>query len=200
MNFVAHAVVAANEGRPAYVFGAMVPDLRAFTRGETLTPPLADQHHVDAGIRSHHRVDSAFHADLRFKAWMAEVSEQMGNTRAARAAAHVAVELAMDGQLLDAQRAGPFYDALAWASDTLSGPWSALVERLAGDELVDAYRTPEGVARRTVGAISRRPRLSRLELDVDALTTAIANTGASIASGLDDVLRSAGAQDDRQHQ
>jgi hypothetical protein len=201
MNFVAHSVVAATEGgSDAYAFGAMVPDLRAFVAGADLVPPPADREDVDAGVRSHHRVDSAFHADAQFKAWVATVSEELGNGRAARAAAHVAVELAIDGQLLDARRAGAFYDALAWARDALSGSWLTVVDRLASDELVAAYGSPDGVARRTVGAISRRPRLSRLALDAGALSVAIANVGPAIAGGLDAVLRSAGAQDDRQHQ
>lgn len=212
MNFVAHAVVADAEGDAwfepsergagAYAFGAMVPDLRAFAAGIQLTPPEVDRGRVEAGIRSHHRVDSAFHRDARFKAWMAEVSEELGNGRAARAAAHVAVELAIDGQLLDAGRAAAFYDALSWAGDALTGPWHAMVDRLASDELVGAYSTAEGVARRTVGAIGRRARLSRLELDAGALATAIANVAPTIANGLDAVLvsLSAGPEDDREHQ
>ena len=213
MNFVAHAVVAAAEGdrgpeRPSeretwpYAFGAMVPDLRAFASGQQITPPDADRGRVEAGIRSHHRVDSAFHGHPRFKAWMAAVSEELGNGRAARAAAHVAVELAIDGQLLDTGRATAFYDALLWAGDALTGPWHSMVDRLASDELVGAYSTPEGVARRTVGAIGRRERLSRLELDAGALATAIANVAPTIANELDAVLvlLSAGPEDDREHE
>lgn len=197
MNFVAHAVVAATEGDSAYAFGAMVPDLRAFVAGSELLAPTKHRADVDAGIRSHHRVDSAFHADGQFKAWMARVSNELGNTRAGRAAAHVAVELAIDGQLLVAGRAQSFYDALEWAGGALDGRWLTLVEHLATDELVGAYSTADGVARRTVGAISRRPRLGRLELDAAALAVAIGNIGPLIAAGLDDVLRSAGGNDDR---
>ncbi|MEA3019021.1 MAG: hypothetical protein QOI47_545 [Actinomycetota bacterium] len=193
VNFVAHAVVAAREGgRPPYAFGAMVPDLRAFTdRAEIVAPPV-DAGDVEAGERSHHRIDSAFHANGQFRSWTAVIAIELGNERAARAAAHVAVELTIDGVLLDTERAGAFYDALAWADASLDGPWHALVSRLRSDDLVRAYCTPEGVARRTVGAIGRRPRLRRHALDEGALAVAVGHVRPRIAAELDELLAALG--------
>lgn len=181
MNFVAHAVVA---GEPApYAFGAMVPDLLKLVRGAPLGVESDD---VTAGVRSHHEVDGAFHEHPTFKRWMRVVREELGGTRIAYAAAHVGVELAMDGVLLERGATVAFDGAMTWARAELDGPWRELAER--APEVVDAYRTPAGVARRTAGAISRRPRLSRLALDEHDLARAIDVVLPDIESGLDDVL------------
>lgn len=181
MNFIAHAVVA---GAPApFAFGAMVPDLTKLVRGAPLGITSDD---VDAGVRSHHAVDSAFHDHPTFKAWMRIVRDEMGGTRIAYAAAHVGVELAMDGVLLERAQTAAFDGAMAWAEVALVGPWREIAQR--APEVVDAYRTPAGVARRTAGAISRRPRLSRLALDERDLARAIAVVVPDIESGLDALL------------
>lgn len=181
MNFVAHAVVA---GEPApFAFGAMVPDLLKLVRG---APLGIDSDHVAAGMRAHHAVDGAFHDHLTFKRWMRVVRDELGGTRIAYAAAHVGVELAMDGVLLERGMTIAFDGAIDWARGELDGPWRELVER--APEVVDAYRTPAGVARRTAGAISRRPRLSRLVLDERDLARAIEVVLPAIESDLDALL------------
>lgn len=181
MNFVAHAVVA---GEPApFAFGAMVPDLLELVRGAPLGIESDD---VAAGVRSHHAVDGAFHDHPAFKRWMRVVRDELGGTRIAYAAAHVGVELAMDGVLLERQATTAFDGAMQWACDELDGPWRELAER--APELVDAYRTPGGVARRTAGAISRRPRLSRLVLDERDLARAVGIVLPDIEAGLDALL------------
>jgi hypothetical protein len=185
LNFIAHAVVAG--GSEPYAFGAMVPDLSKLAGGA----PLGIEHEdVDAGVRSHHAVDAAFHDHARFKAWMRVVRDELGGTRIAYAAAHVGVELAMDGVLLERGLTDAFDGAMRWARTELDGPWRALAQR--APEVVDAYRTPDGVARRTLGAISRRPRLGRLALDERELSRAIAVVRPDIESELDDLLRSLG--------
>jgi hypothetical protein len=180
VNFIAHAVVA---GSPApFAFGAMVPDLHKLVGGA----PLAPHVDVDAGIRSHHAVDATFHDHPTFLAWQRVVRAELGGTRIGFAAAHVAVELMMDGVLLDRGRTGAFDDAMGWVHAELDGPWRELAER--APEVVDAYRTPDGVARRTIGAISRRPRLSKLVIDRDELAGAVAVVLPAIESGLDALL------------
>lgn len=184
MNFVAHAVVA---GDPApFAFGAMVPDLLKLVG----VPLGVESAEVEAGVRSHHAVDARFHDHLMFKAWMRAVRDELGGTRIAYAAAHVGVELAMDGVLLEWARTSAFDDAMSWARQELTGPWRELAQR--APELVDAYRSPGGVARRTMGAISRRPRLSRLALDEHDLAHAIAIVRPAIEADLDGVLYDCG--------
>jgi hypothetical protein len=185
VNFIAHAVVA---GSPApFAFGAMVPDLVKLVGGAPLDVDSSD---LDAGIRSHHVVDAAFHDHPTFLVWQRVVRAELGGTRIGFAAAHVAVELMMDGVLLARARTAPFDDAIGWAHAELRGPWRELAER--APEVVDAYRTPDGVARRTIGAISRRPRLSKLVIDRDELARAVAVVLPAIEAGLDGVLADLG--------
>lgn len=180
MNFVGHAVVAGWErSDPAFAFGAMVPDLRRFAGGEPLDATSRPAT-VSAGIDSHHRVDAAFHASPQFRAWTASVLERMPQPdRGARAAAHVAVELAIDGALL-AGGATAYDEALRWAASSVSGPWEDVVAHLRRGAVVDAYRTPAGIAARVVSVMGRRPRLRRLAVDAGDLAVAIAAIAPTI--------------------
>ena len=186
MNFVAHAVVAGRErDLPAFAFGAMVPDLRRMARA-----PL-ELAHVDvaAGVAAHHRADAAFHASPRFKRWMADVVAAMpADTRGARAAAHVAVELAIDGRLLAAEAVAAYRHAVDWAGDAVVGPWATLVDHLRGGDLLDAYATPDGIAGRVVGIMRRRPRLVAIVPDAAELAIGVDAVLPSIERELDAVL------------
>jgi hypothetical protein len=174
VNFVAHAVVAHRE-RPeaAYAFGAMVPDLLRLVRRAPLEPSRSAAA-VTAGIAAHHRADAAFHDHPTFKAWMATLVEHMPEPdRGARAAAHVAVELLLDGVLLGQGEAGAYGDALAWAGDALDGTWGELVARMRVGDIVVAYGSADGVAERVAGIMQRRPRLARLGVTAGPLAEAV---------------------------
>jgi len=189
VNFVAHAVVAHRE-RPeaAYAFGAMVPDLLRLTR----RAPLEPSRHADvvtAGIAAHHRADAAFHDHPTFKAWMATLVDAMPEPdRGARAAAHVAVELLLDGVLLDHDAAGAYDDALAWATDCIDGTWGELVARMRVGDIVAAYATPEGVAERVAGIMSRRPRLARLGVTPGPLADAVRAVEPAVRAGAETLV------------
>ena len=189
MNFVGHAVVAWRErAEPAYAFGAMVPDLRRFARREDPLP-TRDAGALAAGVLSHHRADAAFHDHKLFRSWMADVVAAMpAPDRGARAAAHVAVELAIDGLLLDGGEAAAYGDALDWARPSFDGAWHELVTRMDTGEIIEAYRTADGIAARVVGVMNRRPRLARLAVDRHALTTAVASVIPKIEGWLPDLL------------
>jgi len=178
VNFVGHAVVAgAERGSDAYAFGAMVPDLRRFAAGEPL--PMTDAA-VDAGITSHHRVDAAFHDHELFRAWTAELVASMPVAdRGARAAAHVAVELAIDGVLLRGDAAA-YEGALRWAAATVDGAWADVVARMRLGAIVDAYGTADGVADRVVSVMERRPRLRPIAPRRGDLAVAVAAVLPSI--------------------
>lgn len=178
MNFVGHAVVAGRErAGGAYAFGAMVPDLRRFARGEPLA--VVDDE-VDGGIASHHRVDAAFHDHALFRGWMRELVAAMPVAdRGARAAAHVAVELAIDGVLLRTDAAA-YDDALGWAGAVLDGPWGEVVARMRAGAVVEAYATATGVADRVVAVMERRPRLRPIAPRRDDLAVAVATVLPSI--------------------
>lgn len=171
MNFVGHAVVAGRQvPLDAYAFGAMVPDLRRIARG---TPLDLDDPAVDAGMASHHVVDAAFHDHPWFRRSMAALVAAMPVAdRGARAAAHVAVELAIDGVLL--RRGAPAYDAaLRWAAASLDGPWREVAERMGAGAVVGAYASSEGIADRVVSVMERRPRLRPIAPARDDLAVAV---------------------------
>jgi hypothetical protein len=186
VNFVGHAVVAAREvDDPAFAFGAMVPDHARFAR----RAPLDAGDVVAAGIASHHRADAAFHDSVRFRTWMAAVAGAMPTVdRGARAAAHVAVELAIDGALLRAGAGGAYDAALAWGSGELDGAWLEVVDRMRTGEIVAAYASAEGIAGRVVAVLGRRPRLARLAVDAGDLARALESVEADICDALDRLL------------
>lgn len=186
MNFVGHAVVAGRErSEPAYAFGAMVPDLQRMAR-----EPLVEVHDdIAAGIAAHHRADAAFHESPTFKAWMSTVVDAMAeHGRGARAAAHVAVELAIDGHLLTNGDAAAYDEAMRWAGDELDGRWGLLVDRMRAGEVVDAYATADGIATRVVAVMVRRPRLLPITPDVSDLAAGVSAVLPAIRAGAEDVL------------
>jgi hypothetical protein len=193
VNFVGHAVVAWRErAEPAFAFGAMVPDLRRFA-DRAVPAPTRDLGALVAGVDSHHRVDAAFHDHELFRAWTAAVLAAMPSPdRGARAAAHVAVELAIDGLLLARDGAGAYAVSLDWAAASFDGPWLATVVRMRTGEIVEAYGSAEGIAARVVGVMDRRPRLRRLAVDEAALVAAVAGVTPTIESSLDRLLRDLG--------
>jgi hypothetical protein len=144
---------------------------------------------VAAGVESHHRADAAFHDSAMFKAWMRTVVAAMSaQDRGARAAAHVAVELAIDGHLLATDATNPYDDALTWAAGALDGSWSVLVERMRAGDVVDAYRTADGIASRVVGVMRRRPRLAPITPAVPDLARGVVVVLPAIVEGLDELL------------
>jgi acyl carrier protein phosphodiesterase len=189
VNFVAHAVVAHRErAEPAYAFGAMVPDLLRLAR----RAPLEPTRHGDvviAGVAAHHRADAVFHDHPTFKAWMATLVDNMpAADRGARAAAHVAVELLVDGVLLDRGDAAAYDHALAWAGDNLDGTWAELVARMRIGDIVVAYRSPDGVAERVAGIMQRRPRLARLGVTAAPLAHAVRAVEPAVRDGIETLV------------
>jgi hypothetical protein len=187
VNFVAHAVVAGRQvaGEPAFAFGATVPDLHRLAGVSLdLDDPL-----LHAGVAAHHRADAAFHESPAFHRWMGDVVEAMERPgRGTRAAAHVAVELAIDGHLLATGTAAAYDDALAWASGAVGGRWAVLVERLRAGAVVDAYASANGIAERVVAIMLRRPRLAPITPDAGDLAAGLASVIPAIATGTDAVL------------
>jgi len=189
VNFVAHAVVAHRErADPAFAFGAMVPDLSRLTRRAPLEP-ARDAHVVTAGVAAHHRADAAFHDHPTFKAWMATLVDNMPEPdRGARAAAHVAVELLIDGVLLERGAAGAYDDALTWGGGALDGPWGELITRMQVGDLVTAYRSPDGIAERVAGILQRRPRLARLGVTAGPLADAVRAVEPAVRAGAETLV------------
>ena len=173
MNFFGHAAAAVQvDDAPAFVLGAMAPDLLplcgAIAERET-SPKVA------AGRAHHLAVDAQFHANPAFTAlqvWASGAMVRAGLPRgAARGAAHVGIELFLDGALAAETRAREAYarslaDAdttgtpFVWRDDQSRARWQMLIGRLRGGAIPDLYRDPDFVADRLIGALGRRPRLA----------------------------------------
>jgi hypothetical protein len=173
VNFFGHAAAAVQvDDDPAFVLGAMAPDLLPLCGAvaERETSPK-----VAAGRAHHLSVDARFHVNPAFTAlqgWASRALVRAGLQRGgARGAAHVGIELFLDGALAAETRAREAYARSLADADTTGTPfvwrdersgdrWRTLVERLRGGAIPDLYRDPDFVADRLIGALSRRPRLA----------------------------------------
>jgi hypothetical protein len=182
VNFFGHAAAARQvDDDPAFLLGAMAPDLLPLcgaVAGAETSPKVA------AGQAHHIAIDAAFHATPAFttlQAWAARALIGSGVARGgARGAAHVGIELFLDGVLAEDARARAAYtrslvDADAsrapfvWCDEPSRLRWRALVVRLRRGTIPDAYRDPGFVAARLIGALARRPRLALTDRDAIVL-------------------------------
>jgi hypothetical protein len=171
VNFFGHAVLAAGDHEdPAFVWGAMLPDFASLSgvRPEVVDPTVA------AGVAHHHRADAAFHAAAPFQRLLADgvrsLRESAVSRGSARGAAHVGIELFLDGILVDERRRGTFLraldlgarraDALRFADGAAAERWWRVQARLRENDPLDGYRRAGFVCDRVIGALARRPRLA----------------------------------------
>jgi hypothetical protein len=201
MNFFGHAVAAAwREPSPTFALGAMLPDWVGMCGARLIAAPAAGS--LADGIAFHHATDQAFHALPGFRALEQRAIAALGAAGLprgpARGAAHVAVELLLDGVLVEREpAAGPLYLAAldaAPAHGAVHGDdprMATLVARLGGQGLPLAYRDPSQVARRTAFALARRPRLAldddgqrRLADELPALAAAVESAATELMADL----------------
>lgn len=168
MNFFGHAVVASwTDREPAFVFGAMLPDFQTMLRTQS---ELSRSPRVAEGVAHHHRTDADFHARAAF---IELVATGVGELRragvargAARAAAHIGVELLLDRELSrDSDAAAAYLRALAHAPElaepTLEGTrLCALTSALLARGVSDEHTTGASIASRIAHALRGRPRLA----------------------------------------
>lgn len=182
MNFFGHATVARQiDDDPAFLLGAMAPDLLAMCGAEA-GPATSER--VAAGQAHHLAVDAAFHASPAFislQSWSVGTLVAAGLRRGpARGAAHVAVELFLDGALAHDQLAHAAYrrtlatalqmpDPFQWRDTAARACWRQMVLRLHSAAIPHRYRDPAFVAQRLVHALARRPRLALNEAESSIL-------------------------------
>jgi hypothetical protein len=184
VNFFGHAAAARGvDDAPAFVLGAMAPDLLPLggAVADAVTSPK-----VAAGQAHHLSVDARFHSNPAFTALQAATARAFihdGLPRgAARGAAHVGIELFLDGALGGEPRARDAYarslaDAetkdtpFVWRDEPSRLRWRALVLRLRAGAIPDQYRDPDFVADRVIGALARRPRLALTAHEATILRT-----------------------------
>lgn len=152
----------------------MLPDFASMT-GRRLSG--ADHVDVAAGVEIHLRSDSAFHDSPDFRELCLDGTRTLrerGVPRgAARGAAHVGIELLLDGALVGdagvcesyvaALRAGAdtsLRAKLRWSQEDGDSRWHELHTRLVLQGIPLAYRDPARVAERVERALSQRPRLA----------------------------------------
>ena len=204
MNFVAHVVVAHRVAeRPVtpFLLGAAAPDLARMAR---LPVATTGPDELLAGVAVHHRTDAAFHDSAWFRdhnhRLVAELGAHGVRRGPARGAGHVLVELLLDGALLDDEEHVAAF-APAWASlqdadaDALAmvdagahGPWAGFLDQLTNRLDPAAYADPVYAADRTVGTLSRRPRLAMTDDEATVLRDVAVTARPEIQSGAATVL------------
>lgn len=173
MNFFGHAVAACwNSDDPAFVLGAMLPDFASMCGGKLAT--IGDDTVAD-GVAFHHRCDAVFHRAPAFRELMRWLEQRLRARRVrrggARGAAHVGVELLLDGALLDDAAAAHAYpraldhgrrgDAeLSWRQPEHAERWRGLIDRLADHGMPHGYADAQIVAERVTRILARRPLLA----------------------------------------
>ncbi len=192
MNFVAHAVIAEALGcSPLQAFGSMVPDLANMVSGMTgvrSSPDLPEQE-LQFGSSVHVATDEAFHHHPTFVALTRLAASAMdGRRHVNTAAAHVGIELMIDGLLLAEPRADPYPVALSVATPFCQGPWAELMGYLVDDNPTRHYRSVDGCAERTWRILGSRRVLAQGRPSIESLNTGLSEVAAEVRLALDDLL------------
>lgn len=197
MNFVGHVVAASSVTTDAgtrldVLLGAALPDLVP-VRHLALTQASTG---ILLGLDHHRRADAAFHADPRFVALASELRgalEGDGVARGpARAAAHIGVELLIDGELLaspaGSEAFGPVWDRLRSPDAAVVGlvpadardRWAAQLARLTHHLDPWGHTGPDDLAARIGHVLAPRPRLALPDDRRPALARALADAARSV--------------------
>lgn len=200
MNFVGHSFVAARSSDdPVYALGAMLPDFASMV-GVRLGKH--DHAVLAAGIDDHHRTDEAFHGTPTFVRLCREEAlglEAVGlGWGAARAIAHVATELMLDGLLLERAEVERGYvdavltidwmlPAMRFERDGLTR-FRELHARLSRYGPPHGYRDPLFVRDRMVQILARRPRLALADGDAERLGAYLPAMGERVRSSAPTLL------------
>lgn len=198
MNLGAHVVVAASlSDLPLVRLGAALPDIA--TIGGFRMVPATSPGPVADGIALHHRTDAAFHSHRWFIERQRAVGAALraaGVTRgAARASAHVGIELLLDGALFKSgtgsDRVDAVGEALAHAhppeplaplvADADRPAWLAHLAGLPHWRPPHHFADPAAVARRLHAILSTRPRLAMRADEIPAVEAALTEIQPSIA-------------------
>lgn len=196
MNFFGHAVVACWFNRdPAFVLGAMLPDLRAMLGVRPSTPRSAA---LVSGVALHHATDAAFHDNPVFLALSRDALRTLAarglGRGPSRALAHVGVEILLDETLgRDPRDETAYLAALALAAgEGLAGeaavePLRDLAGRLAQRGIL---RSPpaELVARRLYHALASHPRLVFPLEQEPVVTSWVTETRPLVTSRADELV------------
>lgn len=226
VNFFGHAWLAAGRNAdPRFVLGAMLPDLAPMAG---LRLRGANDAALSAGIAHHLAVDAVFHALPAFQMLTADAARALrraGLRRGpARGAAHIGIELLLDGWL--ARRCGvpdAYRTALAYApqfgallrfapgrpcaqttiatahrnpSNAAGVAWTfpELCRKLAASPLPEAYAEPNYTAARVAAALARRPRLALNPAERNACAVWLRPAARTLAARAESLLAALSAE------
>lgn len=198
---VAHRV--ADAPSTALLLGAAAPDLARMARVPVATTGSA--HHL-AGVAAHHRTDAVFHELAWFRdhnrRLVGDLADRGLRRGPARGAAHVLIELLLDGALLaDRGHAATFarpweamsapdHDAVAVVGPGHHDQWVDFLGQLTSRLDPSAYGDPTYAADRTTNTLARRPRLAMTDAEAEVLRHVAADLRPTIAAEADLVLTS----------
>ena len=206
MNFFGHAAVASWQATPSagLALGAMLPDFASMS-GARLAGAADDE--VARGIDLHHATDAVFHHAPSVRALMGDAEARLtarGCRRGPmRAAAHVGVELLLDGVLVDDGRHRDAYLAalaivpvpVRWRDDGDDARFAYLHGRLAGHGVPDDLRRPAAVAERVARTLAGRRLLApsieerrMIDLVLAELAPQVAAAASAIVAAIVDGL------------
>jgi hypothetical protein len=192
VNFVAHAVIAEALGcNPLEAFGSMVPDLANMINGMTGTRSVPDlpASELQFGSSVHVVTDEAFHHHPTFVTLTRVAASAMdGRRHVNTAAAHVGIELMIDGMLLSQSRAEPYSLALVAATPFCAGPWAELMGYLVDDNPTRHYRSIEGCAERTWRILGGRKVLAQGRPAIESLTAGLNEVASEVGLAINDLL------------
>ena len=185
---------------PDLWLGAALPDLLPMARLDRSALPPA----VIEGLAHHHRADAVFHDDPRFRAPVSMVRarlEELGVARGPRrAAAHVGVELLLDGALLDQPDGGaafgPVWSRLRDPDELVRGlaspeerrTWVGGLERLTTRLDPWTHTDPRSIAHRLEHVLGRRPRLALAPGDAELVADALCRVADEVAGSTPGLL------------
>lgn len=183
------------------LLGAGAPDLVRMAQVAVATTGPPD---FTAGVATHHRTDAVFHELDWFRVTNRRLVHDLADRGVrrgpARGAAHVLIELLLDGAVLAraehaatfarpwAALAEPDDDALAMVADEDRARWVEFLELLTDRLEPAAYGDPHYAADRTAGTLARRPRLTMTADETDVLRGLAAEVHESISGDTEGVL------------
>lgn len=198
MNFFGHCAVASwTSSAPGHALGAMLPDFASMAGGRIADSPDPD---VRAGIDLHHATDAVFHVAPAVTGLMRELDAALDARGCARgprrAAAHIGVELLLDGALLDDPGYCAAYTAalaidppLTWRDPDTAPRYARLRDRLRSHGVPEDLRRPDAITERLARVLGHRPLLAPSPADLRAIHAGLVALQPRVVVATETVLR-----------
>jgi hypothetical protein len=175
----------------------MLPDFSSMCRARIAGTSDTE---VAAGIALHHATDKAFHNLPVVVGLMRELDQRLERGGCARgprrAAAHIGVELLLDGVLLDTEDyrdsyiLGLEYEApITWRDEGDDLRFDALMSRLRALGVPLDLKRPEAITHRLSRMLGHRPLLAPSSSDLSTITISLLEHKPRVEVAADTVLR-----------